>query len=89
MQSNYNHSLFAWNHCFPNTVFGNNMTNNELFLGVGLFALYSMVFETSANIIPHTTKTKPYAITNMGLRICLRILEHNPFEKYYTHFAIL
>ena len=89
MQSNYDHSLFAWNHCFPNTVFGSNMTNDELLLGVGLLAPHPVAFRTSANIIPHTMRTEPYAITNMGLRICLRVLEHNPSARYHTHFAIL
>jgi hypothetical protein len=91
MRSSYDHSLFAWNHHFPNTVFGSRvgtMVDRPL-LGVGLLAPHPVAFETSANIIPHTTRTEPYAITNRGLRIHLRLLENHQRRGEHTHFAIL
>jgi hypothetical protein len=90
MRSNYDHSLFAWNHHFPNTLFGTGiMTEDGPLLGVGLLAPHPVAFGTSANIIPHTMRTEPYAITNRGLRIRLRLLEHNLPTVPHTHFAIL
>ncbi|KAH7311899.1 heterokaryon incompatibility protein-domain-containing protein [Rhexocercosporidium sp. MPI-PUGE-AT-0058] len=90
MQSYYDHSLFAWNHDFPNTVFGTHiMTNDGPLLGVGLLAPHPVAFSTSADITPHTMKTEPYAITNRGLRIRLRLLEHKLPKGHHTHFAIL
>ena len=90
MRSSYDHSLFAWNHRFPNTLFGTaTMIEDGPLLGVGLLAPHPVAFGDSANIIPHIIGTKPYAITNRGLRIRLRLLEHNPPIKSHAPFAIL
>jgi hypothetical protein len=91
MRSSYDHSLFAWNHHFPNALFGtNDMLVDRPLLGVGLLAPHPVAFEESADIIPHTIRTEPYAITNRGLRIHLRLLEKDPRRGGgYTHFAIL
>jgi hypothetical protein len=90
MKYNYDHSLFAWNHGFPNTAFGTALLlEKEPLLGVGVLAPHPEAFSRSANIISHTTKTEPYAMTNRGLQIHLRILEHNLPESSHTHFAIL
>jgi hypothetical protein len=90
MRSNYDHTLFAWNHHFPNTLFETGfMTEDGPLLGVGLLAPHPVAFGTSANMIPHTARTDPYAITNRGLRIRLRLLEHNSPTVTHTHFAIL
>jgi hypothetical protein len=90
MRSNYDHSLLAWNHHFPNTLFGTGYSLGESpLLGVGVLAPHPVAFSKSANIIPHTVKTEPYAMTNRGLQIHLRILEHNLPKLSHTHFAIL
>lgn len=90
MRSSYDHSLFAWNHHFPNTLFGTGiMTEDGPLLGVGLLAPHPVAFEASANIIPHTMRTEPYTITNRGLRIHLRLLGHNSPTGPHTHLAIL
>ncbi|PVH75187.1 HET-domain-containing protein, partial [Cadophora sp. DSE1049] len=74
IQSNYDHSLFAWNHHFPNTLFGTMVERNDApLLGVGLLAPHPVAFKKSANIIPHTMRAEPYTITNRGLRIHLRL----------------
>jgi hypothetical protein len=64
------------------------VTEDGPLLGVGLLAPHPVAFGTSANIIPHTLRTDPYAITNRGLRIRLRLLEHNSPTITHTHFAI-
>ena len=92
MRSNYDHSLFAWNHHFPNTLFGShNMTEEGPLLGVGLLAPHPVAFGKSAKIVPHGVRTEPYAITNRGLRIRLRLLENilPTVTHAHTHFAIL
>jgi hypothetical protein len=64
MRSNYDHSLFAWNHHFPNTFFGTSYSLEKApLLGVGALAPHPVAFSRSANIIPHTMKTEPYAMT--------------------------
>jgi hypothetical protein len=65
------------------------MMNDGELLDVGLLAPHPVAFSTSADITPHAVKTEPYAITNKGLRIRLRLLEHNLPRVPHTHFAIL
>jgi hypothetical protein len=90
MRLTYDHSLFAWNHHFPNTLYGTSaMLQDGPLLGVGLLAPHPSAFETSANITPHTIRTEPYEITNRGLRMYLRLLEHSSSTVPHTHFAIL
>jgi hypothetical protein len=91
MRSSYDHSLFAWNHHFPNTLFGSsNMEVDWPLLGVGLLAPHPVAFNESADIIPHTIRTEPYAITNRGLRIHLRLLKKDPRRGgVFTYFALL
>ena len=91
MRSSYDHSLFAWNHQFPNALFGTSahIVGDPFLRGVGLLAPHPVAFKESADIIPHTIKTEPYAITNRGLRIHLRLLEHHSRRGGYTHLAIL
>lgn len=64
------------------------MLDEGILLGVGLLAPLPVAFTTSANLIPQNTRTEPYAITNRGLRILLRVLEYNLPIESYTHFAI-
>jgi hypothetical protein len=90
MRSSYDHSLFAWNHHFPNTLFGTYIkTEDGPLLGVGLLAPHPVAFEKSADIIPQTARTEPYVITNRRVRLHLRLLEHYPPTGHHTHFAIL
>ena len=56
---------------------------------MGLLAPHPVAFKKSADIIPHTARTEPYVITDRGVRLHLRLLEHNPPTELHIHFAIL
>ena len=93
MRSRYDHSLFAWNRHFPNTLFGSGITQGKgVILGVGVLTPHPVAFSSSAGIIPQNMKREPYAMTNRGLQVHLRLREHNlpkDNNNNHTHWAIL
>lgn len=93
MQTTYDHSLFAWAHHFPNTLYGTGISMNGPLLGVGALAPHPVAFSGSADVVPHLIKSSPYAISNRGLETQLRLLENeHPSHcegHAHTHLAIL
>jgi hypothetical protein len=89
MKQNYDHSLFAWNHDFPTDAYGTNRLLDRSPEGIGAFAPHPSAFNQCADIVPYTTRTEPYATTNRGIQIHLRVLEHVVPNKSHTHLAIL
>jgi hypothetical protein len=91
MKRTYDHSLFAWNQKFhlPQaywTAFRNVARSPE---GVGVLALNPSAFDRSAGIIPRSSKSAPYATTNRGLQICLRVVPHTSPNLSHTHVGLL
>jgi hypothetical protein len=90
MKRNYDHSLFAWNHHFPIDAYGTSLSLRQRMLeGIGILAPHPSAFRDCGDIISYTTKGEPYASTNRGLQIHLRIQDHVLPKKSHTHLAIL
>ena len=89
MRSEYDHSLFAWDHHFPNTLYTTGLSLDSPFLDVGVLAPHPVAFSGSANITPHYTKTEPYAMTNRGVQIYLRIFKKEEPEFTQLFLPIL
>ncbi len=94
MRSTYDHSLFAWNPYYSDFSWGINHSMGEgPVVGTGLLARHPAAFRESANVIPRSTKTEPYAMTNRGLRLNLRLLrtdsENRVTPHSQTHLAVL
>ncbi|KAH8730400.1 hypothetical protein GQ44DRAFT_606357 [Phaeosphaeriaceae sp. PMI808] len=85
MKHNYDHSLFAWNYHFPVDTHETKLSPMRSLAGVGILAPYPSAFSNSAHIVPLSKRTEPYAMTNMGLAIHLRIFQPlSPFNQCTT-----
>jgi hypothetical protein len=84
MKESGDQSLFAWDCYFPLDAHDTQPPE-----GVGVLASHPSAFSKCANIVPYTTKLEPYTMTNQGLRIHLRILEHTLQNKPHIHLAVL
>ena len=90
MRSRYDHSLFAWSHHFSTAAWGSgHYVESNPVLGLGILAPHPDAFTRSAGITPHSTRTEPYTVTNRGIQIHLRILEHDRHGRTQDPVAIL
>jgi hypothetical protein len=90
MKRKYDHSLFAWNYNgLTPKIYGTSFRGTYPFEGVGVLAPHPSAFSHGAMIVPHPTRSAPYATTNRGLEIFLRILIHTSENQVHTHIGVL
>jgi hypothetical protein len=96
MKHTYDHSLFAWNYEFPRQKFPRPSVYGTLFRdvlcfseGEGVLAPHPSAFDRCSSFMPWNSRAAPYATTNRGLQIHLRVVQ-DPFPSgARTHIGLL